>query len=156
MKKAIVIGVILLFLGVGFQPALANEISTTTVSDVDEDCFDCQPVNRVDTVRVKLLLTRLDVFINIILSKFGHIPEIVTICKEILDILKNGINDILCDILLPPLYKLGDYFSELLLESTWFSGLIIYGYICILLGSTILFISIVLDCNVWELGYNIG
>ena len=87
MKKAIVIGVILLFLGVGFQPALA-------VSDVDKDCLECQPVSRVDNFRVKLLFIRLEVVINVILSKFAHIPEIVTICKEILEILNDGIKDI--------------------------------------------------------------
>ena len=38
MKKALVIGVILLFLGVGLKPALANEIPISNTSDVDEDC----------------------------------------------------------------------------------------------------------------------
>ena len=106
MKKALVVGIIVLFLGVGFQPALANEVSTNIVSDVDEDCLECQPVNRADLLRVRLLLIRLEVFINIVLSIFGHIPKIVTICEEILEILKNGIKDIICNILLNPLYRL--------------------------------------------------
>ena len=80
MKKALVIGVILLFLGVGFQPALANEISA-----VDEDCLECQPVNRVDLLKVKLLLIRLEVFTNIVLSKLGHIPEVKEKCQEVSD-----------------------------------------------------------------------
>ena len=80
MKKALVIGVILLFLGVGFQPALANEIS-----DVDEDCLECQPVNRVDILRVKLLLIRLEILINSRLSKYNHIVEVTENYQEIHD-----------------------------------------------------------------------
>ena len=80
MRKVLVVGVILLFLGVGFQPALADEVSTNIVSDVDEDCFECQPVNRVDLLRIRLLLIRVEVFTNIILSKFGHIPKIQEKC----------------------------------------------------------------------------
>ena len=76
MKKALVICIILLFLGVGFQPALANE-----VSDVDEDCLECQPVNRIDLLKVKLLLIRVEAITNVILSKYGHIPEVAEKCK---------------------------------------------------------------------------
>ena len=81
LKNSIVFGVILLFLGVGFQPALSNEISTNPVS-VDEDCFECQPVNRVDLLKVKLLLIRVEAFTNIILSRFSHIQEIREKCEE--------------------------------------------------------------------------
>ena len=77
--KILVVGIIVLFLGVGFQPALANEIS-----DVEEDC-GCQPVSRVDLLKVKLLLIRLEAFTNVILSKYEHIPEIQEECGEILD-----------------------------------------------------------------------
>ena len=85
MKKALVIGVILLFLGVGIQPALANEVSTNAVSDVEEDCLECQPASRVDLLKVKLLLIRLEAITNVILSKFGHIPEIKEKCEKILE-----------------------------------------------------------------------
>ena len=63
-KEGLVVGIIILFLGVGFQPALANEVSTTIVSDVDEDC-GCQPVNKIDLLKVRLLLIRLKIFTNI-------------------------------------------------------------------------------------------
>ena len=133
LKNSIVISVILLFLGVGFQPALADEISTTVVSDVDEDCLDCQPVNRVELLRVKLLLTRLEVFTNILMSKFGHIPGIADECEEVsegITTLQERINYlklklpsqeyiILCDILLviviswTLLYLSVHYFAEI-------------------------------------------
>ena len=130
MKKALVIGVILLFLGVGFQPALANEISTNIVSDIEEDCLDCQPINRVELLRIKLLLIRLEVFTNIVLSRFGHIPEIeescqkisnrVTTFREMINELKHDLpwdeNPIICTILASiifPIWIVGGYFAIL-------------------------------------------
>ena len=88
MKKVLAVAVILLFLGVGVQPALANEVSNT-VSDVDEDCLECQPVNRIDILKVKLLMIRVEAFTNVILSRFGHIPEIREKCEEISDRITN-------------------------------------------------------------------
>ena len=90
----------------------ANEV-------VDEDCLECQPVNRVDLLRVKLLLTRLEVFTNVILSKLGHIPEIEEKCEEILDIIhSNRLLDspIICAILsiiISPIEKYVSYVIEL-------------------------------------------
>ena len=83
MKKALVVGVILLFLGVGVQPALANEISITNTS-VDEDC-GCQDVNRLELLRFKLLLIRLEILINSRLSKYNHIVEVTENYQEIHD-----------------------------------------------------------------------
>ena len=101
--KVLVVCIIVLFLGVGFQPALANEISTTTVSDVDEDCLECQPVNRIDLLKVRLLLIRVEVLTNILMQRFGHIPEIKEKCEEIsnriskLQVLNE--NSFICDFL---------------------------------------------------------
>ena len=41
-------------------------------------------------VRVKLLLARLEVYINIILLRFGHIPEVAEKCHEILDVINSN------------------------------------------------------------------
>ena len=110
ISKGLAVAVIILFLGVGIQPALADEISTNIVSDVDEDCLDCQPVNRVELLKVKLLLIRIEAFTNIILSRFGHIPEVKEKCEEILDIINSeGLNDIICNILM----RIGIFLEEL-------------------------------------------
>ena len=61
----------------------ANEISKNVVSDVDEDCLECQTVRKVDILKVRFLLIKIEAFTNIILSKFGHIPEIRKKCGEI-------------------------------------------------------------------------
>ena len=92
MRKGLVVGIILLFLGVGFQPALAKDVSTNVVSDVDEDCFECQPMSRVDLLKVKLLLIRIEAITDVIVSRFGHIPEIQEKCEEVLDIINSDIH----------------------------------------------------------------
>ena len=160
MKKALAIGVILLFLGVGFQPALANEVSTNTVSDVDEDCLECQPVNRVELLKVKLLLIRLEVITNVILSRFGHIPEIGEKCGKILDVIhSNRVLDypIICSILL----YLGNtlrYIDEFLwsILDNHPNNVILYLIIYPLEVTIVTFIIIILgfwfiyDCYNWE------
>ena len=103
VKKALVFGIIVLFLGVGFQPALADEISTNIVSDVEEDCLECQPVNRVELLKVKLLLIRIEAFTNVILSRYGHIPEIREKCEEASERISEIIlqdNTVICNLLL--------------------------------------------------------
>ena len=94
------VGITILFLGVGFQPALANEISTTTVSDVDEDCFECRPVNKVDVLKLRLLLIRLKAITNIIKMRFGDISEIQERCEEVLELINSGVLLLFCYIIL--------------------------------------------------------
>ena len=65
-------------------------------SEVVDDC-GCQPVNKVDYVRVKLLLKRVEVFTNVILSKFGHIPDVTEKCQEVSNEIKE-IRDIINDL----------------------------------------------------------
>ena len=62
--------------------------SVVGVSDVEEDC-GCQVVNRYDWFRVKLLSVRLKVVTNILLLRFGHIPEVREKCQEILEIINS-------------------------------------------------------------------
>ena len=95
--KAFVLVIIVLFLGVGFQPALANEISTNIVSDVDEDC-NCKPINDIQVVRIERLLDRLENRINFILLRYGHLPEVAEKCEEVLGVINSdGLLDIICD-----------------------------------------------------------
>ena len=58
--------------------------SVAGLSDVEDDC-ECQDVNRYDLYRVKLLLVRIKVITNILLLRFGHIPEIAEKCSDILE-----------------------------------------------------------------------
>ena len=119
MNKNILIcvGITILFLGVGFQPALANEVSTNVVSDVDENCDECQPVNRVDLLKVRLLLIRIEAFTNVILSKLGQYQEIKEKCHEILDVIHKNreLDNIIICIILGILILLVDRLFEFML-----------------------------------------
>ena len=84
--------------------------SVIGVSDVEDDC-GCQVVNRYDLFRVKLLLVRLEVYINIILLRFGYIPEVAEKCQEILDVINSNRQldyPIICDMLEPIWNKFQD------------------------------------------------
>jgi hypothetical protein len=90
MKKIVILGIICLFVGMGFQPALAIEpkLSAENIENV-EDC-DCQETDRLNSYLVKYMITRLEIATNILLSKFGYIPEVKEKCQEVLE----GINSI--------------------------------------------------------------
>ena len=88
-SKILAIGVILLFIGVGIQPAFAVELKLSTdKTEKAEDC-ECQEVNRADPFMVLLWLDKLEVFTNIILSKFGHIPEVEEDCYDMFNIINS-------------------------------------------------------------------
>ena len=65
LSKTLVVAVIVLFIGVGIQPALAD-VSYTTVSDSDEDCNLCPKVSNLHLVRLKSLLYRLEKYDNLL------------------------------------------------------------------------------------------
>jgi hypothetical protein len=68
MNKVIVIGIIALFIGVGIQPVISNEVTIPQTFDSEEDC-DCQSNGK--THLAEKLLNRLEkneVFTNIIES----------------------------------------------------------------------------------------
>lgn len=82
-KKGWVVGIIILFIGAGIQPAFAEESIITTL-DNEEDCNDCQVVDSYSSLRVKLLLFKATVVTNIISSsRLGDIPEIKEECQEL-------------------------------------------------------------------------
>ena len=97
MKKEILItGIICLFIGVGIQPAFANEnisINRTSSENI-EDC-NCQDADNYDIVRVKSLLNkaermlkRVEIFTKLIPILSKNNPEVIEDCEE----LSNRIN----------------------------------------------------------------
>lgn len=85
LRKALVMGVVFLFICVGGQPAFAIESGLSSVKSMDEEDCDCQEVDRQNSFMVDFLLNRLEVVANILLSRFGYMPEIHEKSRELLD-----------------------------------------------------------------------
>lgn len=74
-RKGLVVGIIILFLGAGFQPAIAD-VSNIYNSDSEDDCDICPKVSKQHIVRIKSLIDRLDT-LNTKLSKVSKLnPEL--------------------------------------------------------------------------------
>ena len=58
LRKGLVVGIIVLFIRIGFQPALSNEITLPKISDNEEDC-DCN-IPDAKLHLAEKLLTRLE------------------------------------------------------------------------------------------------
>jgi hypothetical protein len=89
--KILALGVIILFITVGIQPALAIEpkLSADNI-EKEEDC-DCQELDSKTLSRVNLLLTKLKLRTDLVSKRFGHIPEIKEKCDKLSDVV-NSIN----------------------------------------------------------------
>jgi hypothetical protein len=82
IKNALVVGVILLFVGVAVQPSIAvNPIS----SDNEEDCNICPKVSKTHLVRLKSLINRVETLDKKLSVVSKHNPESTEKYQEISD-----------------------------------------------------------------------
>ncbi len=131
--KMLVIGVIILFIGIGIQPAIASNISITKTSDSEDECNLCPSVTKKNLVRLKGIVNSIDKYDNI-LSKFSkRDPQIAVKYQELSNVIFNSNNELeynlpiqnnmsICDILVlllfpilmfgSPFFKLYDYSVE--------------------------------------------
>ena len=65
VRKGLVVGIILLFIVIGFKPVLSNEISLLKTSVNEADCFECQSIGKTNLA--EKIVNRLEE--NEILSK---------------------------------------------------------------------------------------
>ena len=104
VKNSLVIGIIFLFIGISIAPSVTSiDISKhRTSSDDIEDC-GCEENNRISPVRVNYLLKRLEFGTKILISRYGHIPEVNEKGEELLDIIHTIYYDfpIICKIIVP-------------------------------------------------------
>ena len=70
LYKSLVVGVIVLFISVGIQPAIAN-VSVNKTSDFTDDC-GCKDISSNDRKRVESLLIHLEAVTNSIMLKYGN------------------------------------------------------------------------------------
>ena len=108
-KKGLVVGIIILFVGVGLNPAVAvnpnisviikqEEVieDNTDISGNEEDC-GCNPVDEVD---IDSLSNSVKVFTSFVSVISRGNPEIREKCEEISDIINSdGFLEIFCDAL---------------------------------------------------------
>ena len=80
--KTLIVGVIVLFIGVGIQPAFAV---TPNDSDSEDDCNLCPKVSNLHLVRLKNLLNRLEKYDNILSALSKHYPEFEERYQELSD-----------------------------------------------------------------------
>lgn len=124
LSKTLVLGIILLFIGVGIQSALAveNRVSTDSIEE-EEDC-DCQE-DISNPYMVKLWLNKLGVLTNILSKRFGHIPEFKEECQELKDVInsfKHSIVRPICNMLKSlntDFFNKISYYWEKYVETDW-------------------------------------
>ena len=76
-------------------------IRTSRAIDEESNECNCQDASRDNLAKAVKLLTRLEVYINLILSRYKHIPEVAEKCQEILYIINSdGIREIFCYVLM--------------------------------------------------------
>ena len=87
-RKSLVVGIILLFIGVGVQPALANK-SITYITEIKQNC-DCQVTDNFYLIRLESLLTRaerlisrVEILTNLILLLSKDYPEVIEDREEL-------------------------------------------------------------------------
>ena len=140
VKKGLIIGIILLFIGIGIQPALSNELTIPTISDIEKEC-DCQSNGKAHLA--EKLLNRLDK--DEVLSKdiklfeeFNSVLSDRPICNMLEDLYK----DYLIKAVIY-LDKALDPYELLILTVVYLSMSMVYAY----LSSVILMIYKSIGCN---------
>ncbi|KYK23260.1 hypothetical protein AYK21_02870 [Thermoplasmatales archaeon SG8-52-2] len=80
--KTLVIGVVVLFIGIGIQPAIANNVFIKA-SKSEEDCDICPTIRNQNFVRIKSMLKRLDNNDNTLSVLSKQYPKIAVIYQEL-------------------------------------------------------------------------
>ena len=77
LKKILAVGIIILFIGVGIQPAFAVDTKTSVVNQQKEENCGCEVVSKSNLVKVKRLLNRLEVNSKLLSVLSKNHPELV-------------------------------------------------------------------------------
>jgi len=165
--KYLVVGVIVLFIGVGIQPAIANNVSISKASKSEEDCDICPKVSKSHILILKNLISRLEKYDTQLSVLSKQYPEFEKKYQEISNITKNlkDINSVLstgwgfpiiCFILnflmIIPLILFG-FGSSLGALGLWFRVIGLIGYVIVMITVPIIYaiidVGTIFDCNWW-------
>ena len=144
LVKTLALGIVVLFIGVSFQPSIVSE-SVTNSYDTENNC-DCRPVSNKDFIKIDRNLDRLESLIDIFLliskrnSEFDEIGQKLSVhfndIKIMIDKLKHisTASKIICNISEMIILKLVSIANYLLYEAFKHGGF----YFWFLLGITFL------------------
>ena len=98
VRKGLVLGIIVLFIGMGIHPAFAVDTNQSIFSKEIEECSECNKVSDTDLITLERKITQLFFTIKIIQLRFRDYPEIQKMSNEILVVMNsNGIIwDMIC------------------------------------------------------------
>ena len=106
LNKSFVIGVIVIFIGVGFQPVFAIK---PNILENYEECSECRELNKVESALLKIQLIRLEKYTKLLLGLSRNNPDVSEKCEYLLDYInsfKAWRFPVLCNIILPILSSL--------------------------------------------------
>ncbi len=83
LNKILVMGITILFIGVGIYPAFAVDNKTSVVNQQNEENCGCEVVSKSDLIKVKRLLNRLEVYSKLLLVLSKNHPELVETSEEL-------------------------------------------------------------------------
>jgi hypothetical protein len=81
-NNALTVGIILLFIGVGIQPAFAD-VSNISISDSEDDCEICPKINNQYLIKIKSFIDKLEKHDNILSISTKLNPEFVKKYQEL-------------------------------------------------------------------------
>ena len=84
MKKLLAVAIIVLFIGVGIQPAFAVVTDQSIFRKEIEECSECNGVSDIDLITLEREITKLFFTIKIIQIIFRNHPEIQEMSNELL------------------------------------------------------------------------
>ena len=89
LYKILVVGVIVLFIGIGIQPAFAVDTKTTISNNQNEDCKSCDEVSESDLIKIDKLLNKVDVYSKLLLMLSKYNSELREMSEELSNQLSN-------------------------------------------------------------------
>jgi hypothetical protein len=92
--KTLVIGVIVLFIGIGIQPAIANNVSITKASESEDDCDICPTITNRNLARVKSMVNKIENNDNSLSLLSKQCPKIAVKYQEISNKIINSNKDL--------------------------------------------------------------
>jgi hypothetical protein len=123
-KKGLVVGIIILFICVGVQPAFAIDTNQSIDDNMSEDCKECNEVSDANLIKLESLLDRLEKRTKLLLVLSKNNPEIKDNYDKLADTISKlntlGLREAICiwlsAIIIDIMFNILPYYLELIYE----------------------------------------